>query len=120
MSCLRALPRVTVDAYLAFCVGEMFTGIQARGRQVRKFEQLAQARSLGMHLWWKPTAENYFAHVNKQRMLDVVAKAANPAMAAPLEALRKDAAAAAAARALDGNTWLPAVLRGEREETMAA
>lgn len=59
MSCLRALPRVTVDAYLAFCVGEMFTGIQARGRQVRKFEQLAQARSLGMHLWWKPIAENY-------------------------------------------------------------
>jgi ParB family chromosome partitioning protein len=119
MSWLRDLPRVTVDAYLAFCVGEMVNGIQARERQVREFEQLAQAVSLDMHLWWKPTAENYFAHVNKQRMLDVVAKAANPAVAAPLEGLRKEAAAAAAARALDGNTWLPAVLRGEREEASA-
>ena len=54
----------------------MVNGIQARERQVREFEQLAQAVSLDMHLWWKPTAENYFAHVNKQRMLDVVAKAA--------------------------------------------
>lgn len=120
MNWLRDLPRATVDAYLAFCVGSMVNGVQGRERPVRDFEQLAQAVALDMHLWWKPTAENYFAHVNKQRMLDVVAKAANPAMAAPLEALRKDAAAAAAARALDGNTWLPAVLRGEREETMAA
>jgi ParB family chromosome partitioning protein len=119
MTWLRDLPRVTVDAYLAFCVGEMVNGVQGRERQVREFEQLAQAVSLDMHLWWKPTAENYFAHVNKQRMLDVVAKAATPAMAAPLEGLRKDAAAAAAARALDGNTWLPAVLRGEREEVSA-
>lgn len=62
----------------------------------------------------------FVERLNKQRMLDVVAKAANPALAAPLEALRKDAAAAAAARALDGNTWLPAVLRGEREEIIAA
>jgi ParB family chromosome partitioning protein len=120
MNWLRNLPRASVDAYLAFCVGSMVNGVQDRERPVRDFEQLAQAVALDMHVWWKPTAENYFAHVNKQRMLDVVAKAANPAMAAPLEALRKDAAAAAAARALDGNTWLPAVLRGEREEASVA
>lgn len=110
---LRSVPRATVDAYLAFCVGATINGVQGREHAVPALEQLAQAVQLDMHAWWKPTAENYFAHVNKQCLLEVVATAATPATAAPLEALRKDAAAQAAARALDGSEWLPGVLRGQ-------
>ena len=117
---LRGVHRTTVDAYLAFCVGATINGIQGREHAVPAFEQLAQAVQLDMHAWWKPTAENYFSHVNKQCMLDVVATAATPATAAPLETLRKDAAAQAAARALDGSAWLPGVLRGQVAQASAA
>lgn len=110
MEWLRRQPRATVDDYIAFCTASTVNGLQTGERAAPAVEALAQTLSLDMHAWWKPTAPDYFAHVNKARMVEVVAQAVSPEAAVPLEKLGKEAAAEAAARALEGSDWLPPVL----------
>ncbi|GJI92196.1 ParB/RepB/Spo0J family partition protein [Duganella hordei] len=112
MEWLRRQPRQVVDAYIAFCTACMVNGLQANERPLPAVDALAHEVSLDMHAWWKPTVQGYFAHVNKGRMMEVVAQAASPATAVPLEKMRKDAAAEAAARALADSDWLPPLFCG--------
>jgi ParB family chromosome partitioning protein len=112
MEWLRRQPRQVVDAYIAFCTACTVNGLQASERSLPAVDALAREVSLDMHAWWKPTVQDYFAHVNKGRMMEVVAQAASPATAVPLEKMRKDAAAEAAARALADSDWLPSLFCG--------
>jgi ParB family chromosome partitioning protein len=112
MEWLRRQPRQVVDAYIAFCTACMVNGLQASERPLPAVDALAREVALDMHAWWKPTVQGYFAHVNKGRMMEVVAQAASPATAVPLEKMRKDAAAEAAARALADSDWLPPLFCG--------
>jgi ParB family chromosome partitioning protein len=112
MEWLRRQPRQVVDAYIAFCTACTVNGLQASERPLPAVDALAREVALDMHAWWKPTVQDYFAHVNKGRMMEVVAQAASPATAVPLEKMRKDAAAEAAARALADSDWLPSLFCG--------
>lgn len=72
------------------------------------FLELAHTLDLDMHRWWKPTAANYFAHVTKDRILEVVGTEVSKEAAMPLAQLQKGACAEAAELALADKTWLPA------------
>lgn len=111
MEWLRRQPRDIVDAYIAFCTACTVNGLQTDERGAPAVEVLAQAVSLDMHAWWKPTVQNYFGHVNRARMVEVVAQAVSPSTAVPLEKMSKNAAAEAAARALVDSDWLPPLFR---------
>lgn len=110
MAWLQEQPRAQVDCCIAYCLSCSVNGQPGQDASVTA---LAQAVGLDMHKWWQPSAENYFAHVSKARMLEVVTQAASPAAAAALESLPRLAAAAAAARVLDGSAWLPPLLAFE-------
>ncbi len=69
--------------------------------------ELAQAARLDMREWWSASADGYFAHVPRQRILDVVRETVSPEAAAALERLKKPAMAAEAERQLAGRGWLP-------------
>lgn len=71
------------------------------------FTELADTLGLDMRRWWKPTAANYFAHVTKERIVDVVGAATSSEAARPLALLQKGACADAAERALADSGWLP-------------
>lgn len=110
---LRRQPRDVIDAYIAFCTACTVNGLQADERGMPAVDALALAVSLDMHAWWKPTAKDYFSHVSKARMAEVVAHAVSPATAAPLEGLSKELAADAAERALADSDWLPPLFRAD-------
>lgn len=117
-------PQATLLDYLAFCVGASLDCIQAREAappsSSTSFQTLAHVLGLDMRRWWQATAANYFTHVAKARIVEVVASAHSPAAAAPLEALRKVAAADAAARLVADTGWLPDVLRTDAAPTPQA
>jgi len=115
MEWLRRQPRTTIDAYIAFCTACAVNGLQTGERSMPAVEELAQTVALDMHAWWRPTAHDYFAHVNKARIVEVVAQAVSPAAAAPLEKLPKDAAAQAAERVLSESDWLPPLFCAARD-----
>jgi ParB family chromosome partitioning protein len=66
--------------------------------------------NVDMTQYWTPTRTSYLNHVSKARIVDVVAQALCPEAAAPLEKLKKDAAAETAERLLTDARWLPEVL----------
>lgn len=112
MAWLQAQPRAVVDDYLAFCLSCGVNGLYAGGAAGEEVAALGQVVGLDMHAWWQPTADNYFSHVSKARMIEVVAQATSRAAAVPLEGMSKQAAAQAAERAVAGSGWLPEVLCG--------
>ncbi|NVM77473.1 ParB family chromosome partitioning protein [Duganella sp. SG902] len=120
MAWLQRQPRAVIDDYLAFCLSCGVNGLRDGGHGADggdgeagdEVAALARVVGLDMHAWWQPTARNYFSHVSKGRMMEVVAQATSAAQAAPLEAMRKEAAAEAAERAVAGTGWLPEVLAG--------
>lgn len=114
MEWLRRQPRATVDSYLAFCTACAVNGLQTSERSATAVDALARTVSLDMHAWWQPTAQDYFAHVSKARMMEVVSQAISPATAVPLEKMPKEAAAEAAARALADSDWLPPLFLTEQ------
>lgn len=112
MTWLRAQSREEVDACIAFCLSCAVDGVAGAARASGGVEALAQAVGLDMHRYWQPTAQGYFDHVSKARIVEVVREALSPQAAVPLEAMRKEAAAKAAERALAGSDWLPEMLTG--------
>ncbi len=108
---LQAQPQTVVLDCLAYCSACMLNAVQGSEVAAPVVEQSARLLALDMHRWWQPSAANYFAHVNKARIVDVVAQAVSPTAAVPLEKLDKRAAAEAAARAVADSGWLPALFR---------
>jgi ParB family transcriptional regulator, chromosome partitioning protein len=72
---------------------------------------LAREVGLDMAVYWQPTAAGYFGRVSKERILQAVREAASDKEAQKVAGLKKQAMAEAAAAALAGKNWLPAVLR---------
>lgn len=106
-------PQTLVLELLAFCVAGTLDATTRHDGVNPEFQALAQALQLDMGKWWQATGATYFQHVGKERLVAVVAQAAGPAAAVPLENLRKTAAVNAAERLLAGRAWLPELLRVE-------
>ena len=103
----------TVQQLLTFLVAATVNGIYGTEPERHSNEPLAQALGLDMTRWWTATADSYFNHVSKARVLEVVTEAIDANAASPLAALKKDAVVAGAEQTLAGRAWLPKCLRIE-------
>jgi ParB family chromosome partitioning protein len=104
-------PQAAVFELMAFCVSGSLNAVQQREKASPRFIEMAQAVSLNMCDWWKPTAADYFCHVSKARITDVITQAISAEAAVSFDKLKKTAAAEAAERSVVMTKWLPEVLR---------
>jgi ParB family chromosome partitioning protein len=111
-------------AYLTACaidaVHRQDGGTSERPAQA---DLLAEALSLDMLRWWRPTRASYLSRVSKECIMQAVAEAGSQQAAQGIAGLKKDAMAARAEQLLEPTTWLPAPLRtqpnGRGAETKA-
>jgi ParB family transcriptional regulator, chromosome partitioning protein len=108
-SALVAMPQEELLKLLAVCVACSVDAVTPRAERLPACA-LAQAVGLDMHAWWKPTAEGYFDHVAKAKVLEAV-QAFAPAERPRLERLKKGELSAEAGRLAAGTDWLPAMLQ---------
>ena len=109
---------------LAYCAGCSVNAVRKRherdgSESLAHADRLAAALGLDMTHWWQPTAESFFRHVPKLRILEAVKEAVTPEAAENLAKLKKDALAAEAEQRLAGTGWLPAILRSPALATVA-
>ncbi|QIE29814.1 ParB/RepB/Spo0J family partition protein [Caballeronia sp. SBC2] len=103
----------------AFCVAstlDSVTGTEA----AHPVNALADLLEVDMTKYWTPTQGSYLNHVSKARIAEVVSTVVSPEAAAPLTAMKKDAAAATAELRLAGTGWLPEVLAKRGASEIAA
>jgi ParB family transcriptional regulator, chromosome partitioning protein len=93
----------------AFCVAATVNGV-SESDGAHPVNVLMSLLNVDMTQYWTPTRTSYLNHVSKARIVDVVAQVLSPEAAAPLEKLKKDAAAETAERLLADARWLPEVL----------
>lgn len=108
---LATQPQAVVLEMLAFCVANSLDATMTREDKSPEFVALGKALKLDMTKWWQPTADAYFDHVPKDRMVKVVTEAKSPEAAVQLESMKKAQAAEAAQRAVADTGWLPELLR---------
>jgi ParB family transcriptional regulator, chromosome partitioning protein len=101
---------------LAYCAGCSVNAVRKRHERdgtdrLTHADRLASALNLDMTHWWRPTAQSYFRHVPKLRILEAVKDGVTPEAADNLAKLKKDVLAAEAEQRLAGTGWLPALLR---------
>lgn len=107
-------PQQTVWELLAFCVARSLNTVQHQDDEPHHgFLSLARALDLKMADWWRPTAENYLAHVSKAKVIDTVVEALGAEASVNLLDLKRDALVAQAAEKLAGSTWVPPAFRVE-------
>jgi ParB family transcriptional regulator, chromosome partitioning protein len=73
--------------------------------------QLAETLGLDMRSCFRPKADNYFAHVNRRVIGDVLAAARGVEIASRIGTMKKAEAASYAEHALAETSWLPEPLR---------
>jgi len=108
---LLAQDQATVLQLLTFAVATTVTGIYGVEPATQRTDALALALGLDMRRWWTASGPSYLNHVSKGRLLAVVTEAVDINTAAPLAALKKDAAVSGAEQAMAGAAWLPMCLR---------
>ncbi|WP_395398690.1 hypothetical protein ACHMW6_00095 (plasmid) [Pseudoduganella sp. UC29_106] len=79
---------------LAYCTACSLDTVQGTAQysesKDKEFAEVANAVSLNMADWWKPTKDNYFAQVSKQHTISLVASHVSAEMVAPLSDLKKN------------------------------
>lgn len=108
---LLAQDQAIVLQLLTFVVASTVTGIYGTEPTSQSTDALALALGLDMRRWWTASGPSYLNHVSKNQVLSVVTEAMDINAAAPLAALKKDAAVAGAEQAIAGSGWLPRCLR---------
>lgn len=94
-------------------------GNQGRASSALHSDQLAEALSLDMRTaGWESTAENYFARINKDQIIEAVKEAA-PTKAPLIDHLKKQTMAQEAERIIKDTDWLPALLRAPHDDLPA-
>jgi ParB family chromosome partitioning protein len=108
---LLAQQQDTLLELLTSCTTHALDTASSGEARLPAFLDIARALNLDMNNWWRPTAANYFQHVSKERIVDVVAQAVSTDVAAPMAKMKKSEAADAAEHALAPHRWLPDALR---------
>ena len=109
---LLAMPQDELVQLLALCTAPAVDAVTTRATASQPGTELAQALSLDMAAWWRPTAESYFQHVPKAAILDAVAQF-EPNEVPRLSKLKKAEIAQEAERLAGGSGWMPAVFGRE-------
>ena len=93
---------------LALCVAYSIDTVTSREHAPSQpVAKLMNALNLNMAQWWEATAENYLAHVNKDRILSIVTEAVSPRNADLMRNLKKADLVRQAETELSGLNWLP-------------
>ena len=77
-------------------------------------DKLAEALSLDMTGYWRPTARTYLGRITKVRILEAVREGVSIDAADRMANMKKQDMAEAAEKVLAGTGWLPALLRTAR------
>jgi ParB family transcriptional regulator, chromosome partitioning protein len=93
----------------AFCVAATVDGVSGNDR-AHPVNVIYDLLDFDMAKYWKPTRTSYLSHVSKARIGEVVANAISNEAAAPLAAMKKDAAAEAAELRLADAGWVPEMM----------
>jgi ParB family chromosome partitioning protein len=108
-------PRDELLGILAFIAAKSVDGVQRKSdrphaSRLTNATQLAEALRVDMTEWFTPTAESYFARINRTQILAAIDEA-NGTHAPALEKLKKSELAIRAEQLLAGTSWLPEPLR---------
>jgi ParB family transcriptional regulator, chromosome partitioning protein len=87
---------------------------ERRPRAQATADKLAEAVSLDMTGYWRPTVRTYLGRITKARILDAVREAVSDEAADRMADMKKQGMAEAAEQLLAGTGWLPAPLRMAR------
>jgi ParB family chromosome partitioning protein len=94
---------------LAHCVALTINAREGLGSEADA--QLADATSLDMRLWWKPTRANFLDRLTKNEILETVSEGVSQQASWRLADLKKDHMAKEAEMLLANSEWLPLPLR---------
>lgn len=110
---LQGLSQADQLDLLAVCVAHSINTVEHREDSAghEHAHQLAAAVDLDMADWWQATAGSYLASVPKSRRIEAVREAAGEEAANAIAGMKKDAMIAAAEQRLEGQRWLPTILR---------
>ena len=75
---------------------------------------MAEAVSLDMTGYWRPTVRTYLGRITKARILEAVREAASDETADRMAQMKKQYMAEAAEQLLAATGWLPALMRTPR------
>jgi ParB family transcriptional regulator, chromosome partitioning protein len=111
---LQGLSEAERLALLAHCVALSVNAVQPHGSRPTEAtadaDRLAREVRLDMSAYWQPRPENYLMRVSKERIVEAL-REGTTSDADAISRLKKPAMAEAAAAALAGKGWLPALLR---------
>ncbi|HLG82514.1 MAG TPA: ParB/RepB/Spo0J family partition protein [Bradyrhizobium sp.] len=93
---------------------------ERRPRALATAERLAEAVSLDMTGYWRPTVRSYLGRVTKARILEAVCEGVSGEAAERMADMKKVDMAEAAEQLLAGTDWLPSLLRTAKPEDRAA
>src|SRR5882757_8338785 len=83
-------------------------------RTMATADKLAEAVSLDMTGYWRPTVRTYLGRITKARILEAVREAVSIDAADQMASMKKPGMAEAAEELLAGTGWLPALVRTAR------
>ena len=105
-------------ALFAHCVALTVNAVrlpwERRSRTMATADKLAEAVSLDMTNYWRPTVRTYLGRITKARILEAVREAVSDEAADQMANMKKQAMAEVAEQVLAGTGWLPALLRTAR------
>src|SRR6266851_4403640 len=105
-------------ALFAHCVALTVNAIklpwERRSRAMATADKLAEAVSLDMTGYWRPTVRTYLGRIIKARILEAVREAASDETADRMAQMKKQYMAEAAEQLLAATGWLPALMRTPR------
>ena len=111
LSWLLRQSQETVLSLLAFCTALSVDLVQRRSAPHKQADVIADALHLDVADWWSVGVENFLTQVSKAKIAAVVTEARGAEAAAPLAAMKKGEACAAAASLLAETRWLPTPMR---------
>jgi len=105
-------------ALFAHCVALTVNAVrlpwERRSRTHATANKLAEAVSLDMTGYWRPTVRAYLGRITKARILEAVREAVSDVAVDQMAKMKKQAMAEAAEQLLAGTGWLPALMRTAR------
>lgn len=102
-------------ALLAYCVALTVNAVklpwERKPRALATADRLAEAVSLDMTGYWRPTVRTYFGRITKARILEAVREGVSVEAADRMVDMKKPDMAEAAEQLLAVTDWLPALMR---------
>jgi len=102
-------------ALLAHCVALTVNAVrwpwERKPRALATADRLAEAVSLNMTGYWRPTVRTYFGRITKARILEAVREGVSHEAADRMAEMKKPDMAEAAEQLLAATDWLPAMMR---------